>query len=402
MSFRTIELMKKLAVLAMVCSTSLVAQAQQFKLFERSVQVHGYVSQGYVYTSGNNWLTMTTNGSGSAGLTEMGLNMSSAITDKLRIGAQVYDRNMGQLGQYHPTLDWASADYRFKPWLGFRGGKVKTTFGLFTDTQDLDFLRTFALMPQGMYPLDLRDANIAHMGGDVYGTVPLGGKRGSLSYTVWAGQRNDSIYSGYPYFLQARGTTEKTYGGLQYGADLRWTTPLKGLIVGESRLNEDIRGYGLRLGLPNREETKNKADFTDQFYGEYAHGNLQLDAEYKHFNRDHLIRNLTAEDYTAVHAWYVSGSYRVMKRLEFGSYYSHYTITSTFLKLTDTSLPQGHDYDKAITARVDINRFWNVKVEGHFIDGYGFGPYPNGFYPQQNPTFAPSTKGLVLKTGFNF
>jgi hypothetical protein len=92
-----------------------------------------------------------------------------------------------------------------------------------------------------------------------------------------------------------------------------------------------------------------------------------------------------------------------MKRLEIGSYYSHYTITSTFLKMPDTSLPAGHNYDKVVTGRVDINRFWNVKVEGHFMNGYGYGPYPNGFYPQENPDgFAPNTNALVVKTGFNF
>jgi len=104
-----------------------------------------------------------------------------------------------------------------------------------------------------------------------------------------------------------------------------------------------------------------------------------------------------------VHAWYVSGSYRVIKRLELGTYYSHYTITSTFLGLVDTTLPSGHDYDKAISGSFDITRFLNVKLEGHFMDGYGFGPYPNGFYTQVNPAgFAATTKALVLKTGFNF
>ncbi len=36
-------------------------QAQEFKLFDRTVQVHGFVSQGFVYTDNNNWLTMNTN-----------------------------------------------------------------------------------------------------------------------------------------------------------------------------------------------------------------------------------------------------------------------------------------------------------------------------------------------------
>jgi hypothetical protein len=70
---------------------------------------------------------------------------------------------------------------------------------------------------------------------------------------------------------------------------------------------------------------------------------------------------------------------------------------------TDTSLPANHVYDKVITGRVDLNRFWNVKVEGHFMDGYGDSLYPDGFYPQQNSQgFKPNTNALVVKTSFNF
>ena len=47
------------------------AMAQEFRLWNRNVQVHGFASQGFVYTSNNNWLTMnTTDGSGA--MTDMG------------------------------------------------------------------------------------------------------------------------------------------------------------------------------------------------------------------------------------------------------------------------------------------------------------------------------------------
>jgi len=56
--------------------------------------------------------------------------------------------------------------------------------------------------------------------------------------------------------------------------------------------------------------------------------------------------------------------------------------------------------DRVLTARVG---FKNLKVEGHFIDGYASEVYPAGFYPQQNPQgFKPNTNALILKTGFHF
>src|SRR5271157_2019186 len=220
-------------IFACFCAGQLTLQAQDFKLLGREVEVHGFASQGFVYTNTNNWLTMNTS-QGSAAFTDFGVNVSTNVTDKLRVGAQLYDRNLGKLGQYHPSLDWAVVDYRFKSWFGVRGGKVKTTMGLYTDTQDLDFLRTFALLPQSVYPTDLRDATIAHLGGDVYGNVSLKHGLGDLSYTAYAGHSGDSIYSGYTFLASQYGVTYRNSTAVKYGADLRWHTPLRGLLIGAS------------------------------------------------------------------------------------------------------------------------------------------------------------------------
>jgi hypothetical protein len=390
--------------------------AQEFKVLDRAVQVHGFLSQGFVYTNDNHWLTMNTS-QGSAAFTDFGLNMSSQVTDKFRIGAQGYDRNLGQLGQYHPSLDWAVADYRFKSWFGVRGGKVKTTLGLYNDTQDEDFLRTFALLPQSVYPTDLRDATIAHLGGDIYGEISLRHRLGILAYTAYAGHRSDSIYSGYPYYLSSFGARITSFGGLQYGADLRWQTPLKGLLMGASRLNGNISAKGSAIdafnpgaGLVPYSEIS-KADWVNQFYGEYTVGRLRIDSEYRRYWRNQELFSGTSESFADVRGWYVSAAYRICKRVQIGSYYSHYTISNIvggalaafYPPATNTDLPANHDYDKVITGRVDLNKFWNVKVEGHFMNGYGSGPYPNGFYTQVNASgFAPNTNALILKTSLNF
>jgi hypothetical protein len=399
-------------VCAYLCACASRLQAQEFKLFDRAVQVHGFVSQGFVYTNGNNWLTMNTS-QGSAAFTDFGINMSSQITDKFRIGAQGYDRNLGQLGQYHPSLDWAFADYRFKSWFGLRAGKVKTTLGLYTDTQDLDFLRVFALLPQSVYPTDLRDATIAHLGADLYGNISFKHRLGDLSYTAYAGHRSDSIYSGYAFLAHGYGVTIDHSDAFQYGGDLRWNTPLKGLLIGASRLNE----YTATKAVSNSAAGSaisfedSRDNWTNQFYGEYTVGKLRIDSEYRRFFHNGIVNQGTINTITDVRGWYVSGAYRVMKRLTVGSYYSRYSITSVsggayaaqLPQETDTSLPANHIDDKVITARVDLNKFWNVKVEGHFMSGFGVSTYPDGFYPEVNPQgFKPDTNALVLKTSLNF
>src|SRR5260370_29641315 len=137
---------------------------------------------------------------GAFNLTDLGLNVSMPVTDKFRVGAQLYSYNVGVLGQYRPQLDWAVADYRFKDWFGVRGGKIKTALGLYNDTQDMEFLHTYALLPQSTYPIDQRGETIAHIGGDLYGNIPVR-KLGSLSYTVYGGQRPSDLNGGVVYSL---------------------------------------------------------------------------------------------------------------------------------------------------------------------------------------------------------
>jgi hypothetical protein len=409
---------RRIVALVFACFSAcqLTLQAQDFKLFGREVDVHGFASQGFVYTNVNNWLTMNSS-QGSGAFTDFGVNVSTNVTDKLRVGAQLYDRNLGQLGQYHPSLDWAVVDYRFKSWFGVRGGKVKTTLGLYNDSQDLDFLHSFVLLPQSVYPIDLRDATIAHLGGDVYGNFPLKHGLGDLFYTAYAGHRSDSIYSGAAYLASEYKVYFSRYGGLQYGGDLRWKTPLKGLLVGASRMNEDITARAKFINPLNPGaglvpySAASRADYTNQFYGDYTVGNLRVDSEYRRFLHDEVINRVLLETTSDVRGWYVSGSYRVIKRLELGAYYSRYSITSVSTGLeavfipdqTDTSLPANHIYDKVISAHVNVKTFWNVGVEGHFMNGYGSSTFPDGFYPQVNPNgFKTNTNALVIKTGIYF
>lgn len=390
------------------------AGAQEFRLWNQSVQVHGFASQGFVYTSNNNWLTMNTV-DGSGAMTDMGLNLSSQLNDKLRVGAQVYDRSLGQLGQWHPSLDWAVADYRFTNWFGIRGGKVKTTLGLYNDSQDLDFLHVFALLPQSTYPTDLRDTTIASKGGEFYGNIAMGRRVGQVSYSAFAGLHNDSIYSGYPYLSTRWRVFFRDIEGPQYGADLRWETPWKRVLIGVSRMNQEMTAKGTYANLmvvpqPIPYKTTTKEDWSNQYYGRVLGRRWEVDGEYRRYFV--LFPLLPGSDASFdARGWYLAGTYRISKHLEAGSYYSRYTVTTTsggpaetlLPTQTDTGLPQNHIYDKVVAVRWDVNRYVYLKLEGHFMDGYGIGPYPDGFYPQQNPTgFKPSTNALVVKTGFHF
>jgi hypothetical protein len=81
--------------------TAPLALHAQFSIEGHPVQVHGFASEGCAISNQNNFLTMKTS-DGSCAMTDAGVNASIQITDKLRIGAQVYDSNVGLLNQWHP------------------------------------------------------------------------------------------------------------------------------------------------------------------------------------------------------------------------------------------------------------------------------------------------------------
>lgn len=389
-----------------------------FKIANRDVQVHSFASQGFAYSNANNYMTMQTT-SGSFAMTDGAVNISSQITDKFRVGAQVYVRNVGQIGKWHPELDWALGAYKFKDWFGVRAGKVKTTLGLHNDTQDMEFLHTWAILPQSIYPLDLRASTIAHVGGDIFGDVALK-KLGSISYTIYAGQRPQDPRGGYVLGLASIGLKMSSYGGWQQGQDLRWNTPVKGLMVGASLMNQHITGGGslnlstaldpflIDMNVPDlsmEREHSNKNDYY-QYYVQYARGGLRLEGEYRREYRNewvgyytpdmHPMFNFGAESDSR--SWYGSASYRVSKRLELGAYGSWFF----FDWRQDLTAPANHVRDTAVTTRFDLTGHWSLKLEGHFMNGYGRFDSIRGFYEQQNPRgLRPGTNMLVIRTGFN-
>jgi hypothetical protein len=368
-----------------------------FPVDGKAVQIHSFASQGFLYSNQNNYLTLPTT-QGSFAFTDLGVNVSTQLTDKFRIGAQMYLRNVGALGNYEPQLDWATADYRFKDWFGIRAGKVKTMMGLYNDTQDMDSLHTWALLPQAIYALDLRSRNLSHIGGDIYGNVHLG-RAGSLSYTAYAGTRSDDATDGFHYAAVSQNYPIVKFSGRIWGTDLRWTTPINGLMLGGTYapIVEDTTYIG-----QVQDKTVNK--WTAAGYSEYSRGKWRFDAEYRrNFESDVLVyatTNTISPTAWSDTGWFVSAAFRINKRLEIGTYHDRYYVQ---FPASSPEVSTHHIYDQAVTARFDLTRFWSVKVEGHFMNGTGDVWSSRGFYNNDNPDgLQPSTNLLVLRTGVAF
>lgn len=408
---------KRVAMAIALTSAPAVLWAQgDFSVAGRRVQFHSFASQGFLLSDANNYLT-TKSSKGSFAFSDAGMNVSTQVTDKLRLGVQLYTRNVGEIGNWRPEIDWATADYRFRDWLGIRGGKVKTVVGLFNDSQDMPFLHTWALMPTSMYSVDARGDTIAHIGADLYGTVGLK-KAGSFDYTLYGGKRPSDMQGGFvygletssllttpqgPVYLIAVGKKIDSYGGPMFGADVRWTTPVKGLLLGSSYMNLDTttRGSYVSNGYPYTNHTRQNKLIG--FYTQYSVGNLTFTGEYRKENKDTLFNSSTGAmsppSLRNSRQGYVALSYRVSKWLEVGSYHSRFILNWNLYH----GDPRNHIFDQAVTARFDLRNYLDLKVEGHFIDGAMINSGLNrGFYAAPNPNgLKPNMNLLVVRLSYH-
>ncbi|MEP6960942.1 MAG: hypothetical protein ABI995_02630 [Acidobacteriota bacterium] len=370
-------------------------------------EVHAFFSQGFVKSDHNNYLTLQSN-KGAFDFTDGGFHVTTRLTNKLRVGAQAYSRHVGNLGKGRVTLDWATVDYRWKDFFGIRAGRVKTVMGLYNDTQDLEFLQTWALMPQALYSLDLRGLTLSHLGGDIYGS--FGGHRwGTFSYTAYVGRLAADLTGGLAYGFASYGIRNNVNRGWVRGGDLKWNTPVPGLLLGASLQYVRSESEGVNLALAGPLGTRSRAHPV-VLSGQYSRGRLRLDYE--------RVRSLSTTVVSGAHGfgplplelqsdqrlWYAAVAYRISKHLEAGTYHSRFYPNADKQPPYLAPNPAArHMYDQAITARVDFKTHWDVKAEGHFIDGFGDPGSSRGFYLQDNPQgLVPTTRLLVLRLGFNY
>src|SRR6187399_37620 len=139
---------------------------------EQALEVHGFVSQGFIKTTNNNYLAKSERGSFE--FVEAGVNFTKPLSDRLRVGLQLFARDLGPTGNYRPQFDWFYFDFRVADWFGIRAGRTKLPFGLYNETSDIDAARVPVLLPQSVYPQANRDFLLAQTGGEIYGYVPLG------------------------------------------------------------------------------------------------------------------------------------------------------------------------------------------------------------------------------------
>lgn len=373
-----------------------------------NLYVNGFVSQGYMNTSKNNYL-VPNSVNGSAAFTEAAITLIAHPMDRLRVGIQFLGRNFGDVGNDQVVIDWAYGDYSWRDQLGIRAGKVKMPFGLYNEGRDVDMLRTSIFLPQSIYDEKMRDFMLSYEGLGVYGNFDIGAG-GELDYHVFGGTLTvpdptvgfwGDLFANVGTELEqeigllvdqeygyADGTSESSFRNSEntqvtfpwiFGGALIWNTPLDGFRLSSTVLHgryhiETLLRYDINIPEPNPgagyhplsiyiDETT-PINYMATFSGEFIRNDWNFAAEYY---QDKF-------ESSSSKGWYVLAGYQVSRLLALSSYYSDAQSPGGDEDLEDITrlgLPDYYGWQRSlvVSSRFDLTDFWLFKLEYHFIDG---------------------------------
>jgi hypothetical protein len=375
-----------LAILAVSLAGALPAVTQS--LDDLNIQLHGYATQGFLYTTHNNAF-YTESSNGSPAWTEAVLNVSAVPIPKLRVAVQARYALLGTSGNAI-TLDWAAADYKVNDRFGVRFGKVKTPWGLFNETQDIDSSYMWSLLPQSIYDITTRNADLSHIGGVAYGMLRLDPRIGEFEYRGWGGEALIPTDDGqFADLVDSGNAPLNPFTYVIYGGALHWLTPLPGLMIGGSDTRANRASVALVGGTEAIAPWNNES-----LFAKYEKNKVMIAYEWNRQASPGTL-DLIGLPPTSINsdprAWYAMATCKLTGKLSVGAYDS---------QAVDHQAPLGPDRytkDWTFSSRYDINEFIYVKAEQHFIDGTSL-----DFENANNTVLLPNTRLTALKVGVSF
>jgi len=150
--------------LLLLLGCSLQLQAEGLKTDK--VQWHGFISQGLIQAPETNFVNL--DDSISAELTDLGVNMSWALSDNLRLAGQVVYLDGGRRYVKGTRLDYLFLDWTlhsdFDWQLDMFVGRFKNQHWLYSATRDVPFTRNAIVLPQSVYFDSFRDIAVGSDG----------------------------------------------------------------------------------------------------------------------------------------------------------------------------------------------------------------------------------------------
>lgn len=387
-----------------------------------SLQIHGFVSQGYLVTRDNAMFAPESEDNGTFEFSEVALNAVATPIDRLRVGIQIAAQDLGDLYNNEVVIDWAYGNYSFGEVakgleLSASAGRFKMGHGLYNDYRDLDMTRTSVFLPLAIYNPRWRDFMLAVNGFGLTASYDAG-PVGSFEINGFVGTNNYSADEGGIHDLMADLGMDPSRISIQstQGGQITWNTPLDGLKFKYSLSNAaefEARGTyagagGVNDFVPGTEYNFTMDNYWDNIWSlEYQHNNLLVAAEYNYIYLQGAISGTFLIDpdgpgggpafpvpveqgiTSTTHATYISAAYRVHPKWEVlgGWQWSkgEADVTSKWYALN-------------AAVRYDITDHWLIKAEYQWTHGSSIlrvAEQPDG-------TIEEIWSYLAIKTTFDF
>ncbi|QSA98668.1 hypothetical protein [Methylococcus sp. EFPC2] len=348
------------------------APALAFEWINGKVQLHGYLTQGAVYTTANNFYGDSHN-QFSPDFREVGLNLSLQPFSRLRLAAQGMSRWAGKMDEGEPWLDFALADINLyndeNLRFGVRAGRVKNPFGFYTETRDVAFTRPGAILPQPIYFDRTRRFALSGDGVHLYSEVEVPGGHLDIRFALTDLPTNDD-------------STKAALTGVRGRGDLlqdRMTPGFRVLYETEDgRWRGGVSYFSLKQTytpaaderIPRQTLSLDPWILSLQYAGE----KLTLTTEYSQRYTQLDISGRPSIRATAEN-WYVMGQYRFLPKWELMLRYDQ--------AHSDMDDPYGHRYHELTGApahtryaqdvvaglRFDVTSSLMLRAEYHHVDG---------------------------------
>jgi hypothetical protein len=363
--------------------------------WQDKVQIHGFLSQGYTWTSSNNFFGHSENGS--PNFTEIGANLRVEANRWLSLAAQGIYRHAGKV-ENRLQLDFGLADLAVVEsehhTFHLRGGRIKNPFGLYNETRDVAFTRPSILLPQGIYYDRSRSLFLSSDGGQVF----------LANHSSW-GELSFAVNLGMP-----RNQNEEIEASIfGFNAPGRWQAN-RPMYLGQLRYEYNAGQWILALSYADAEleynagnndpvalllaESPFKTGISHTrpllISAQYNGKKLSLTGEYLiQFNRlGHFApgfnRELTSE------GWYVQGQYRLLDQLQAIVRYEAFFVDRSDRdgsKLGLEPLRPRHAAfakDWTVGLRWEITPNWMLSTEYHHVNGTAWLPFRDNPKPNQN------------------
>ncbi|OMH32864.1 hypothetical protein BGP75_14470 [Motiliproteus sp. MSK22-1] len=142
-----------------------------------SWQWSGFITQGWSISDRNNFFGNSSDSNGSFDFRELGINGIYSVSPQLRLSGQLLSRTAGKGEDGDVQVDYLFADWSFLQnndrQAGVRFGRLKNPIGFYNDTRDVSFTRPSIVLPQSIYPDQVRELELSSDGvGGYYRTQP--------------------------------------------------------------------------------------------------------------------------------------------------------------------------------------------------------------------------------------